>query len=314
MKKNRVYGAVGIRSNQSNWNADFDGRPKTLTNGSIFGSDKAFKYPMKTSWRDKGLNVMYIKTYKSQKGVVAPKSLKERYEDIFGKMDKNPKSEEVLKNLFECVDVMNFGATFAENKTNLSITGAVQIGQGMNLYEDSVIEVQDILSPFRNSKNDTGEKEDGNSTIGTKIMTDEAHYCYPFSLNPNAYDVYKDIVKDFKGYSKDAYALLKEGMISSTTQFATNSKFGCDNEYALFIEMKEDIKSYLPNLTNYIKLYKEENKIILDLDKLKNLLVDIEDIDSIEFYYDELNLELRGIDELKDKMKIYNIFTKKEVI
>lgn len=46
---------------------------------------------------------------------------------------------------------MNFGATFAEKKQNISITGAVQIGQGFNKYKKSNIETQDILSPFRNS-------------------------------------------------------------------------------------------------------------------------------------------------------------------
>lgn len=31
------------------------------------------------------------------------------------------------------------------------MTGIVQIGQGLNKYEDTEVEVQDILSPFRNS-------------------------------------------------------------------------------------------------------------------------------------------------------------------
>lgn len=42
---NRIYGVVGIKSKLSNWNADFSGRPKTTSDGSIFGSDKAFKFP-----------------------------------------------------------------------------------------------------------------------------------------------------------------------------------------------------------------------------------------------------------------------------
>ncbi len=31
----------------ANWNADFTGRPKSVSNGVYFGSDKALKYPMK---------------------------------------------------------------------------------------------------------------------------------------------------------------------------------------------------------------------------------------------------------------------------
>lgn len=46
------------------------------------------------------------------------------------------------------VDVKNFGATFAESvaKVNVSITGAVQFGQGFNKYEGTVAEEQQILS------------------------------------------------------------------------------------------------------------------------------------------------------------------------
>lgn len=43
----RVYGVLGIVSRMSNWNADFTGYPKTTSGGDIFGSDKAFKYPIK---------------------------------------------------------------------------------------------------------------------------------------------------------------------------------------------------------------------------------------------------------------------------
>ncbi len=50
------------------------------------------------------------------------------------------------------VDVKNFGATFAEAKNNISITGAVQFGQGINKYSDSGSETLQILSPFRDMK------------------------------------------------------------------------------------------------------------------------------------------------------------------
>jgi len=44
---NRIYGVLGINSKMFNWNADFTGRPKSTSSCEIFGSDKAFKYPMK---------------------------------------------------------------------------------------------------------------------------------------------------------------------------------------------------------------------------------------------------------------------------
>jgi hypothetical protein len=52
MKMNRVYGVIGIGANMANWNADFTGRPKSTSNGDIFGSDKALKYPMKKMWEN----------------------------------------------------------------------------------------------------------------------------------------------------------------------------------------------------------------------------------------------------------------------
>lgn len=51
---NRVYGVVGIKSIMSNWNADFTGNPKKISTGDIFGSDKAFKYPIKRMWQVQG--------------------------------------------------------------------------------------------------------------------------------------------------------------------------------------------------------------------------------------------------------------------
>lgn len=146
---NRVYGVVGIKSVLANWNADFTGRPKTTSDGNIFGSDKAFKYPIKKMWEseDKDEKVLYVKSYKNEKGNLQARTLAERFEQLFGKDVKSIKDKkEILKYLFSAIDVQNFGATFAEGSNNISITGAVQIGQGLNKYEDSAVEVIDILS------------------------------------------------------------------------------------------------------------------------------------------------------------------------
>ena len=132
--KNRVYGAIGIKSIMSNWNADFTGFPKTTSDGNIFGSDKALKYPMKQMWKAEGENVMYTKTLKE--GGSQPKNLLERYEELYKKIEKKD-TKKTISNLFNAIDVMNFGATFAESEQNISITGVVQIGQGMNKYEDA---------------------------------------------------------------------------------------------------------------------------------------------------------------------------------
>ena len=84
----RVYGVIGISSIMANWNADFSGYPKSLSDGTIFGSDKALKYPMKKMWDNEGKKVLYMKSMKfspQKDGTVTlvPNSLKERYEKLF---------------------------------------------------------------------------------------------------------------------------------------------------------------------------------------------------------------------------------------
>ena len=130
--------------------------PKRSVTAEPFGSDKALKYPMKKMWENEGKKVLYIKSMRlSDDGTaLIPRTLKERYEQIFNVKDlsKSKDPMEILKNLMSAVDVKNFGATFAESGSNISITGAVQIGQGFNKYEDTQPEEQQILSPFRDPK------------------------------------------------------------------------------------------------------------------------------------------------------------------
>jgi len=194
---NRVYGVIGIKAKMANWNADFTGRPKSTSNGDIFGSDKALKYPMKKMWESEGKDILFIKSWKENKNGIVPNQLSERYTSIFGEIDKkNATTKEIMINLFKCTDIKNFGATFAEVGQNISITGAVQFGQGFNKFDDTNIEIQDILSPFADSTKDDAKQ----STLGTKITVDEAHYFYGFSINPKNYDEYKEILgSDFTG-------------------------------------------------------------------------------------------------------------------
>lgn len=307
----RVYGVIGIKSIMSNWNADFSGYPKSISSGDIFGSDKALKYPMKRGWVEKGEKVLYIKSLKTEEdkkeGIkVRPKSLKERYEQIFDVEDlkKAKDTNKVLKNLFTAIDVKNFGATFAEEGNNIGITGAVQIGQGFNKFKDISVEEQQILSPFRDGKEG---KEDANSTtLGTKIVSDEAHYFYPFSINPLAYNGFIELGVT-EGYTEEDYKKFKEAALVSATAFNTNSKIGCENEFAIFVETESEL--YLPDLAQYISFDKKDIDVItLGFEELLN---DLEDrILGVEIYYNNYKTRVEG--NIK-KAKYFNIFTRKEV-
>lgn len=307
----RVYGAVAIKSVMSNWNADMTGNPKTALSGDIFGSDKAFKFPIKKMWQLQGEKVIYIKTFKindingDEKGKLQPKDLNERYAELFGPLDEKTPTKEVLKNLFSTIDVINFGATFAETKQNISITGAVQVGQGYNKLESTSVEVIDILSPFRNSNEKSENKQA--SSMGKKIVTDEAHYFYPFSINPSNYDDYYKLgIEGFEGYTREAFEKFKNGCLYAATAYNTNSKAGCENEFAIFIYCKPDSKLYLSNLDQYIGLEKVDHKASIDLSAVGELLKNSYDqIDSIEVYHNDLTVALNTGDLKCNVMSLY---------
>jgi len=296
---NRVYGVIGIKAKMANWNADFTGRPKSTSNGDIFGSDKALKYPMKKMWEAEGKDILFIKSWKENKNGIVPNQLGERYASIFGEIDKkNTTTKEVMTNLFKCTDVKNFGATFAEEGQNISITGAVQFGQGFNKFDDTNIEIQDILSPFADSTKDDAKQ----STLGTKITVDEAHYFYGFSINPNNYNEYKEILgSDFSGYTKEDYESFKKVALKSATAYSTNSKFGCENEFALFVEC-QDRDTYLPDLSDYVEFDSEARAV--DLTKLEALVGDRGDI---EVYSNPYKLKVITTKAYR------NIFTNEEI-
>ena len=294
----RVYGVIGIKAKMANWNADFTGRPKSTSNGDIFGSDKALKYPMKKMWENEGKKVLYIKSFKEEKDAVIPRKLAERYSLLFDNIDKKTPTKEVYNNLFNAIDVKNFGATFAEEGQNISITGAVQFGQGFNKFDDTNIEVQDILSPFADSTKDDAKQ----STLGTKVTVDEAHYFYGFSINPKAYEEYKLLLKDFEGYTKEDYKEFKKVALTSATAYSTNSKFGCENEFALFVECKED-DIYFPDLSDYIELNSDKRSI--DLSKVEELIKN--KFEKVEVYFNPFKLE---VNTTLDK---FNIFTSEKL-
>lgn len=312
----RIYGIIGIKSIMANWNADFTGYPKTTSDGDTFGSDKSLKHPGKVMWNSNGKKVLYMKSFKidNKKNTVTPRTLKERYEFLFNVPDlkKEKSQEEVIKKLFTAIDVKQFGATFAEEGNNIGITGAVQIGQGFNKYEDTWAEEQQILSPFIDAKakekNKDGEDAKA-TTLGTKIVSNEAHYIYPFAINPTAYDEYVKLGLT-NGYTEEDYLDFKESALVSATAYNTNSKLGCENEISVFVKVEKE--TYLPDLAQFVTFNKgqngEKNTITLGFDKL---LVSLKDkIKKVEIYYNPYTTILSH--DIKDA-HIYNIFTKEEV-
>lgn len=62
---NRCYGIVIIKSENSNFNADFTGNPRRLPdeNGTIYATDKAFKYAIRKYWVNNGKDVFVWRSH-----------------------------------------------------------------------------------------------------------------------------------------------------------------------------------------------------------------------------------------------------------
>lgn len=326
--KKRVYGVTGVRSIASNWNADFDNYPKAFSDGQIFGSSQAFKYTMKKLWDENDELVFCLKSRKwkiEKKGnkILVPRSLKERYEYLFPDKElKDSDSEEILKNLFQSIDFKNFGTAFTEGSGDISFKGAVQFGTGFNHYEECEVHEQGIQSEFRNPNgktekdtSDDGEKnikENEQTSLGSRIVTSEAHYFYPFSINPNAYKEHIDLGVT-EGYTEEDYMKFKEAALTCATAYDSDAKKGCENEFAMFVEC--DSSLILKNLTEYIRFEKgdpedknSKNKIIISTErKLKKKMKKIK---SIEIYYDTYDTEI--VTDLEN-VKYYDVDTLEEV-
>jgi CRISPR-associated protein Csh2 len=307
--KNRVYGCAVIKAINSSYNADFSGQPRTLPNGVAYATDKAYKYSVKNY-----LKYVYpqekIFYFKSLNDKLNPRSIDEQYQLMFpntpkGKEEKEEKKEKldkktVAENLLSCLDVRCFGATFAGAVANVSIHGTVQVNHGVNIWPDTNIFTEQIISPFSNKANDP-EAEKGNTTIGRQSRLEEGHYLHHFSINPANLDaLVKLIGNENLMLSVEDINKLKEGMRRGASWYDSASKIGCENEMLVWIQLKEGSKLVLPSLATLVRLQdkKEEDKYVYDMDSLNTLLLKhIDDVEIVEIYCDKAACKIKGLSE-----------------
>ena len=296
--KNRVFGCAVVKAVNANYNADFSGQPRTLPSGTVYATDKAFKYTVKNYIKD-----VYDKEkvfyFKSLNDKMNPLSLDETYKKHFTEYpkDKNKIKQEVAKNLLSCIDIRLFGATFA-GETNISVHGPVQVNHGVNVWKENNIYSEQITSPFANKANDP-EAEKGMTTIGRQAKLEEGHYLHHFSVNPqNLRDIVKTAGNGCQTLSDDDINKLKEAMRRGATWYDSASKAGCENEMLVWVQLKDDSKIVLPNFTNLIDLKddKEEGKCVYDFNKLKTVLDGAKgEIASIEVYFNKQTCKLLNL-------------------
>lgn len=308
--KKRVYGCAIVKAINSNYNADFSGQPRTLPDGIVYATDKAFKYSIKKYLKDayENANIFYMKTLNDN---LNPRSLDERYENLFKALPKDDtKKKDVAKNLLSCLDVKLFGATFTSGNNSVSVHGPVQINHGVNIWKDNNIYTEQITSPFRNEKKGKDrETENSMTTIGRQSRLEEGHYLHHFSINPGNLDDISEIVGEDVKLNDADIDKLKVGMRRGVTWYDSASKAGCENEMLVWVELKEGEKLVFPSFATLINLEeekeKENGKCVYDFEALTNKLEEIKSsVESVEVYYNKQTCILKNLTE---EVKQYDI-------
>ena len=301
--KNRVFGCAVVKAINSNYNADFSGQPRTLPNGVVYATDKAYKYTVKNYLKDvfSSEKIFYFKSLNAK---LNPISLDETYKKNFGDYPKGTGKEKdkivkttVAKNLLSCLDIRLFGTTFA-GETNISIHGPVQVNHGVNIWKENNIYSEQITSPFSN-KADDPDAEKGMTTIGRQSKLEEGHYLHHFSINPkNLIDVTTLAGEEAQKLSEDDISKLKEAMRRGVTWYDSASKAGSENEILIWVQLNESSKIVLPNFTTLIKLEDEKNarKYVYDFAELTTELTKFSnEIEFVEVFYNKQTVSLKNI-------------------
>lgn len=283
--KNRVFGCAIIKSINSNYNADFSHQPRTLPNGIVYATDKALKYTVKNFIvniysdltksqsdleKEEKESVFYFQRARFVDGDIKVHSMASNYEFLFGKKAEKGKKIEIQNQLYKCIDIRLFGATFTGD-ANVSVHGPVQITHGVNRFAENVIYTETIKPP--QNPDETADM----TTLGTQSKLQEGHYVHHFSVNPQ--NIGKDVLK------VSDIEKLKEGLYKGATYYDSASKAGTENELLLWVQLKENSKIVLPSFVELVTV--NENKEI-DLSQIQTLLAKEHiksEIEKIELYY-----------------------------
>jgi len=109
-------GLLVVKARNGNFNAGFDGNPRTLPDGTIFATDKALKYCIReyfATFKDEPIFVRrnrIIKNLGKDKGKrLAYETLEENFKTKLGKEVATKADDEILDDLKSFIDVRLFG-------------------------------------------------------------------------------------------------------------------------------------------------------------------------------------------------------------
>lgn len=294
MMNKRVFGVIGISAKMSLWNADFSGYPRTMSSGQIFSTDKPLKWMMKQFWEMQNLvqsgksDILTLRSYLLRSGKLAVRKLEERYEYLTGEKCQEGNAEKILKNLFTMTDVRQFGFTFAVGKLSMNSTGAVSIGQGLNQYQGTEVLSNDILSPYQS------DEKKSQASVGNQILTDEAHYVFPMSVNPMVYRSFEALGVT-NGYTEEDLARLKEACTQAVNCYHSCARSNCANEF--FFVVETDLSFNIPAIETYVQFVNGEDgglpTYVVDVDTLVSKYGS--HIQNMECYYNPKLVQVEGL-------------------
>lgn len=340
--KKYASGIIIVKSKNSNFNSDFTGTPRRLPdeNGTVYATDKSLKYCIRKYLHDtKEQEEIFV--WRRKKNDDQPMDIIENFNSLFSKNPNDIEKVEILNNLLSCIDVRLFGVTFTPKtqdsgaSKNTSITGPIQISYGLNKFEENTSYTNQILSPYR----DTKDKDAQQTTIGEESKGLEFHYIFDYTIN------YKHLEEDIKhlqeanneNKSKDKskalflsqndIELFKEASRLGVNYVNSTTMIGSEIELFLYLEYSKSL--CLQNLKDFIKVSSEQEKTSIDLTLLKQYLVGSEGIfynsvdskdnnDSkteqllIEIYYEPLKTNVIGFAS-NDLVTKKNLITKKKI-
>jgi CRISPR-associated protein Csh2 len=305
---NRVFGCAVVKAINSNYNADFTHQPRTLPDGTVYATDKAFKYSIR-HYLVHQYPEEIVFFYKRLNEDMNPLTQAETYDKLFQNFEKVEKNE-VLKNLLSCIDIRLFGATFAakagKKTVNLSIHGPVQINHGINRFPENEIYSEQIMSPFRNPGSE-GQDQREATTLGQQSKLKEGHYVHHFSINPQNLAEMRKLAKDAPTLSNEDIKKLKEAMCFGVSYYDSAAKSGTDNELLFWVQLKPESKKVLPVFTEYITVNRRNGIVEIDFGRLPSLLKNIEkDVESVEVYFLPEQTTLKGTAE---NWQLFNLAT-----
>jgi CRISPR-associated protein Csh2 len=313
---NRVFGCAIIKSINANYNADFSHQPRTLPNGVVYATDKALKYSIKNYLKDNypKETVFYFKRLNEN---FNPLDLDAAYEHHFPANKASKDKKIVAQDLLSCLDIRLFGATYANKKKEMAISihGPVQINHGVNIWKENNIYSEQIMSPFSDEKKTEKKSEEkgvdefeekGATTLGRQSRLQEGHYIHHFSINPkNIADLTALVGDGAMSLQNKDIDKLKEALCSGVTYFDSAAKAGTDNEFLLWVQLKADSKTVLPNFTELIKLEKTAEINTFDLSAVKEITDELAaDIEQIEIYYISQSVSVKNAPAKANKFDI----------